>query len=71
MKGKKVGLTEEFTVGGANMLYPGDPKGGASNLCNCRCTCAYIPKESIPVAQRSSPSIGLIGQAIAELMRDE
>lgn len=70
MKGKKVGLAEEFTVGWTKMLYPGDPKGGASNLCNCRCTCAYIPKESVPVSQSSSPSIGLIGQAIAELLRD-
>jgi len=43
MNGKVVGLDDNFTVHGKPMLYPGDPKGGADNLCNCRCTVAYVP----------------------------
>jgi hypothetical protein len=30
-----------FTVGGARMDRPGDPRGGAANVINCRCTIAY------------------------------
>ena len=28
----------EFTVGGMQMKHPGDPAGGAKEVCNCRCT---------------------------------
>lgn len=43
MNGKVVGLDDNFMVNGKSMLYPGDPKGGADNLCNCRCVVAFIP----------------------------
>ncbi len=43
MNGKRVGLDEEFDVSGQDMLYPGDPKGSAGNVINCRCTVAQIP----------------------------
>ena len=33
--GQVVGLAESFTVGGAQMEYPGDFAGGARNTCNC------------------------------------
>lgn len=37
-----------FTVygpsGAVTMVYPGDPGGGAENVCNCRCTVAFYPK---------------------------
>ena len=32
-----------FLIGGVRMKYPGDPAGGAANVCNCRCTVAYVP----------------------------
>lgn len=31
-------LTEPFRVGGAPLLFPGDPRGPAQEVINCRCT---------------------------------
>jgi len=31
-------LSEPFTVGGARLLFPGDPRGPAGEVINCRCT---------------------------------
>ena len=31
-------LSEPFRVGGANLLFPGDPVGPAQEVINCRCT---------------------------------
>lgn len=35
--GQSVPLKKNFVVGGVEMAHPGDPKGGAENVCNCRC----------------------------------
>jgi len=32
-----VGMNEPFLVGGASLMYPGDPNGPASEIINCRC----------------------------------
>ena len=32
-----------FNVGGEKLMYPGDPRGSAGNVINCRCTVAMIP----------------------------
>lgn len=37
---------EKFKIGDALMDIPGDPDGGAEEVCNCRCCVAYIPKGS-------------------------
>lgn len=42
VNGQEVGLDEDFTVGGMPMKYPGDPRGGAKNVINCRCVVLYI-----------------------------
>lgn len=34
---------ERFLVGGAELLYPGDPSGPVSEIANCRCACAAVP----------------------------
>jgi len=39
--GQEVGMDENFVVGGAQMQYPGDPDGPASEVVNCRCTQVY------------------------------
>jgi len=33
-----VAIDEAFTVGGQQLEYPGDPRGDAGNVINCRCT---------------------------------
>jgi hypothetical protein len=35
--GQIVEITEPFDVGGAALMYPGDPAGPAKEVCNCRC----------------------------------
>jgi HK97 family phage portal protein len=35
--GQEVALNEDFNVGGKAMAFPGDPKGGPENDCNCLC----------------------------------
>jgi hypothetical protein len=49
MNGKKVGKDEAFEMrsnkGIINLMqYPGDPKGSAGNVINCRCTVAFRGK---------------------------
>lgn len=39
--GQEVPIDGHFIVGGARMLYPGDPAGPDDEVCNCRCTLVY------------------------------
>src|SRR6056297_809011 len=41
MDGVRVGLENDFIVGGEPMKTPGDPRGSAANTINCRCAVAY------------------------------
>jgi len=43
MNGKRVGLNDKFNVSGQDLAYPGDPKGSAGNVINCRCSVAVVP----------------------------
>lgn len=45
--GQTVGMEEDFVVGGRQMAYPGDPRGGAANVINCRCVLLYVTPEDI------------------------
>lgn len=38
---------EPFSVGGEQLMYPGDPAGSAWNVINCRCSVEYIPENDI------------------------
>lgn len=40
-------INQDFTVGGARMSRPGDPRGGVRNVARCRCVCRYIPKDYV------------------------
>jgi len=48
MNGVRVGLKDDFTFNPKSLYadalsYPGDPKGQAGNVINCRCTVAVVP----------------------------
>lgn len=45
VNGQTVGLHDNFNVGGSVMSQPGDRTqgAGADEICNCRCTVAFIP----------------------------
>ena len=45
--GQTVPIDEDFTVGGRSMGYTGDPRGGASNVINCRCVIVYVTPEDV------------------------
>ena len=45
MNGVVVGMDEDFDVGGELLEYPGDPRGSAGNVINCRCSVQFIPVE--------------------------
>ena len=45
--GQTVGMEEDFVVGGRQMAYPGDPRGGAANVINCRCVLLYVTPEDV------------------------
>lgn len=47
MSGRTVNYADYFIVPSTKsidaMQYPGDPAGSAGNVCNCRCTVAFVP----------------------------
>jgi hypothetical protein len=45
--GQTVDMDSDFIVNGAPMSYVGDPRGGASNVINCRCVILYTDEEDI------------------------
>ena len=42
MNQKRVALDKPFNVSGQNLMFPGDPKGSAGNVINCRCSVAQV-----------------------------
>jgi len=42
VNGQELPIDEDFIVNGVPMSYPGDPRGGAGNVINCRCVLLYI-----------------------------
>src|ERR1044072_1793476 len=44
LDGQVVPGDRAFFSGGEELRYPGDPSGSAGNVCNCRCTTAYVPR---------------------------
>jgi uncharacterized protein with gpF-like domain len=43
--GQIVDSNSAFDVGGASLMYPGDPSGPAEEVINCRCALGYIVQE--------------------------
>jgi hypothetical protein len=53
--GQIVDFNKPFIVKGEELMRPGDPRGSASNVINCRCSMAPFPKEN-------AQTIGLIDE---------
>ena len=53
--GQIVDFNKPFLVKGEELMRPGDPRGSASNVVNCRCSMAPFPKEN-------AQTIGLIDE---------
>jgi hypothetical protein len=50
---QRVPLLEPFTIGGAPMMYPGDPEGPADETINCRCSILLVqPGEHVDLSDR-------------------
>jgi len=45
--GQTVDMAESFIVGGAQMEFAGDSKGGAKNVINCRCVILYVDEQDL------------------------
>ena len=45
--GQTVDIDENFLIGGAEMEFAGDSKGGAKNVVNCRCVIVYADERDI------------------------
>ena len=50
--GQVVGVNEPFSVGGAHMMFPGDPSGPPREVYNCRCTIDEVEKPGIEAEPR-------------------
>lgn len=44
--GRRVKISETFTINGHQLRYPHDPKAPASETINCGCICLYRPRDS-------------------------
>ena len=40
-------IDEDFEINGSLMKYPGDPRGGAKNVVNCRCVVVYVDEDDL------------------------
>ncbi|WP_085983239.1 phage minor head protein [Methylosinus sp. LW4] len=42
--GQTVDKDADFVVGGEHLRFPGDPRGSAGNIINCRCVALWVPR---------------------------
>ena len=65
---------EDFVVSGESLKYPGDPKGSAGNIINCRCVLIYerereqMKPTGLPLASTAESDI--FPAAVSELVAD-
>jgi hypothetical protein len=51
-------LNADFIVGGEAMAYPGDPRGSAANVINCRCSLVFrVRRDANGLPMRRSETI--------------
>jgi len=70
--GQVVDMDKPFNVGGELLMMPGDPRGRAANVINCRCAVAHLPKpDAQPTTQLEGLAFGLAGEMVAQNDNDE
>jgi len=70
--GQVVDMDKPFNVGGELLMMPGDPRGSARNVVNCRCAVAHLPKpDAQPTTQLEGLAFGLAGEIAAQNVIDE
>ncbi len=70
--GQIVDMDKPFNVGGELLMMPGDPRGRAANVVNCRCAVAHLPKpDAQPTTQLEGLAFGLAGEMVAQNVIDE
>jgi hypothetical protein len=53
---QRTGVTEPFMVGGAALMFPGDPSGPAGEVIQCRCTTLLLEvDEAVDLSRRQLP----------------
>ncbi len=59
--GQVVTGSDPFTVGGEQLLYPGDPAGSPENVVNCRCTLALLTPADVEslAGEKARPAGGV------------
>lgn len=63
--GQVVDMDKPFNVGGELLMIPGDPRGRASNVINCRCAVAHIPKpDAQPTTQLEGFEFGMAARTV-------
>jgi len=69
LDGQTVGLDEPFDVGGYALQFPGDPDGPPEEICNCRCSLAYVesPDEALLGGPPGPPEMPDASEADAAL----
>lgn len=47
--GQRVPIDQPFNIGGADLMFPGDPNGPVEEVANCRCTMVELePEDALP-----------------------
>lgn len=71
--GQTVPLTQQFDVGGASLLFPGDPTGPANEVIQCRCTTLFLSaeeaEEHMNTQQVSEPLVAAAEPSTATVTR--
>lgn len=69
--GQEVGVNEPFIVSGEELMYPGDPRGSAGNVINCRCSHIIVIKGYEPEVRRARDDAEKSGKLIKYQNYDE
>jgi len=61
--GQTVGIDAPFTVGGAQLMYPGDPAGPAEEIFGCRCSFFLVTEETASMTATLTAAVSVDTEA--------